>query len=181
VKARKKNYRPSYDHDIIKKFREENPNVINDMRMNFSHMYPYACDETIEQHIDNELLPPVLETPEQVAKTSEDVIPLSVVKHLDREDMTQILEFDSEELQEKEEILQAIEYIVEAMDTEDKQIFKMFRGMYPYTKRHVLREIAEETKVPLSTIGYRINKITEFLKILFEKLEEKKQEYDYCE
>ena len=156
----KRDYRPKYDQDLIEKFRKENPNIVNDMRMNFQHLCPWASEETIEKYIDDEILPPVMEEPSWWGLVPSGALHFGAIDGLEAQGARKLPFFDKNKIHQVEALWRAIE----KLSIEDQNLVKRLIGLPPFERGHTQKELAYVLGIPEGTLTYKLNKIFTLLK-----------------
>jgi DNA-directed RNA polymerase specialized sigma subunit len=174
---REKNYRPNYDKEIIKKFREENPSIVNNIRNNIRYLRPNIDNETLERDTDNEILPPILVEPiwaRNLQNKKQGILHLSQVNGADRNYVQKIEEVNIN-IEEREKLWE----IIEILEDKDQIIIKMLYGLSPYEKSYEKKEIAKALNLSQNAITNKISKILKFFKEQMENFEIEEGIFEY--
>jgi RNA polymerase sigma factor (sigma-70 family) len=155
------NYRPYYDDIILTKFRTLYPDEIENLRRETKEKHPSASRETIEKHVEHEILPAVLEEPTKNYGAGGDAVYFSTLGDMDKVNFEEIV---VREESSNEQLIGHILECVEFLRPRDQQILKMSYGISPYEREFSQEEISEALGVSQPVVSIRLGRILKLLK-----------------
>jgi len=160
-------FRLSYDGEIIKRFKEENPEKTQEIRDKFKSYYSNASDKTIEKYVDHEILPPVINSPQNNYRGGS-MHYFSDINSNKALFKSPYIEneccYIDESFNKAEKELDIILDLIDYLDKTDQQIIRMRYGLYPYEQSYTAKETMELLNIPYRSFFIRINKIQQFIK-----------------
>jgi len=163
MKYYKKDYRPDGDYKIIADFRRDNPEEVEKKRSEIKEKYPQASEKTIERYVDNEILDPIMEEPDDNINGGS-IVYLSELHDLETLNCVHVTKRNISRCKFDEVVVEHLHESLEVLGDPEKDIIMMYFGFDPYIKKFSQREIAEKHGIEERTLSRKIQDIYDFLR-----------------
>lgn len=159
--AREKNFRCKDDAFYITKFRTLHPEQVEEIRNEMKKEYPRATPETIEKHVDHEILPMVLEESTKNYGGGGDAVHLSVLGNLTHLECEAIVVRESSF---GDYTVDKLHELLELLPEPEKAMIKMCYGLSPYEGVFSQEKISQELGISQQAVSKKLKRILKLLR-----------------